>query len=188
MCQSGTSRSRPGGRRCDVLARETLGEGKSRVFLPPVRAALDHADDYAAANAANVGSSDAGIGISKQSFAILPRIREVDDALAPSDAPARRTFEVHPEVSFVTMNGGRPLRYSKKDGRGLLERLSLLEEHGFALEIARPSEWEGEFSFDDLLDAAAACWTTERIRAGQADAMPENGEVDARGRTMQVWR
>ncbi len=112
----------------------------------------------------------------------------MDDALARSETLARRTFEAHPEASFVTMNGGRPLHCSKKDGRGLLERLSLLEEHGFRLEIARASEGEGGFALDDLLDAAVACWTAERIRDGQASAMPAEAEVDARGREMRVWR
>ena len=65
----------PGGRGCDRAARTILGRPRgSSVFSPPVRAALDYPDDYAAALRKNRLSSRAGVGISKQCFHIMPKI------------------------------------------------------------------------------------------------------------------
>lgn len=45
-----------------------------------------------------------------QGFALLKNIREADD-IAQKD---HRFYEVHPEVSFRAMNGGAPLKFTKK--------------------------------------------------------------------------
>ena len=64
-----------GGRDCDIEARKRLGSRRgSSVFPPPVRATLD-SDDYAEANVINRASSDVGIGLSKQCYSIIPKIR-----------------------------------------------------------------------------------------------------------------
>ena len=60
--------------------------------------------------------------MSAQAHALGPRILHVT-RLAESDA---RIYEVHPEVSFRAMNGGRPLAYRKKWAGGALERIELL--------------------------------------------------------------
>ncbi len=106
----------PGGRGCDRLARAQLRGRRGSVFTPPVRAALG-ARSHREAQRRN------GTGLSRQSFNILPRIREVDRLLTPR--LQQRVFEAHPELAFARL-ADRPLRHSKKSAPGRAERLRLL--------------------------------------------------------------
>ena len=65
-------------RRCEVEARAMLGPRRSSVFNVPCREALA-AGDYAEASAIN--HQILGRKLSKQAWAIAPKIREVDDLL-----------------------------------------------------------------------------------------------------------
>ena len=65
-------------RKCDHLARKLLKKRRSSVFPVPMRAALD-STTYEAACDAN--EKQWGKRLSQQSYAILPKIREVDDWL-----------------------------------------------------------------------------------------------------------
>jgi len=65
--------------------------------------------------------------MSKQGYEIIAKIREVDDLMTPE--LQTWVFEVHPEVSFHTLNGGRPLKYSKHKTEGKNERVRLLLPH-----------------------------------------------------------
>ena len=59
-------------------------------------------------------TSDPPRKVSKQLFNIAPRIREIDELLRAFPAAASRVFEVHPEVAFWRLNGGRALDEPKK--------------------------------------------------------------------------
>ena len=116
-----------GHRAADVAARKALGSGRaSSVFLTPPRPVLD-AETYAEANAASRRLDRRGV--SAQVWAIAPKIREWDAALR-DDASARgRTHEVHPELSFAQMNGGKALAAGKKSIEGALARRGLLVQY-----------------------------------------------------------
>jgi predicted RNase H-like nuclease len=101
----------PGGRACDREARRMLGKRGSAVFSPPVRAVLS-ADCYEKAVTLSRASSRHTIGITKQVFGLVPKLREVHDAMTPD--LQLRIREVHPELSFAVMNGGEPLGSSKR--------------------------------------------------------------------------
>jgi predicted RNase H-like nuclease len=120
-----------------------------------------------------------GLGISKQAYSLGPRILHVT-RLAQSDA---RVFEVHPEVSFRAMNGGKPLRYRKKAFGGVLERLEVLQRHG--IELADLGE-SASAPIDDVLDAAAAAWSAQRIATNAACTLPDPPEV-VDGRSVAIW-
>lgn len=178
-------RAQPGGRECDRAARRLLGPGRSAsVFSPPVRPAL-RATDYVQALAINRRSSEAAVGISRQTFLIAPRIREADDAMTPE--LQSRVREVHPEVTFAALNGGRPLSDSKKTPPGKAARLRLLEQAGFhgltglltPLSVRR-------VRIDDLLDAAAVCWTAQRMKKGTEAVLPIRPQRDSRGLWMEI--
>lgn len=66
------------------------------------------------------------------------------------------------------------MTFPKRSGFGFAERLLLLESHfgdGFAnLRASVPTR---DVADDDLLDAAAALWTAERIKVGAAVRLPE---------------
>jgi predicted RNase H-like nuclease len=146
-----------GPRLADSAARAFLRGAASTVFPTPTRALLE-------------GPFGPGLGISSQSHALGPRIIHLTD-LAKADP---RIYEVHPEVSFRAMNGGRALRYKKKSAGGGLERVALLRERGvelFALESVAFAP------LDDVLDAAAAAWSAQRIARGEARTLPDPPEV-----------
>ena len=170
-----------GHRAADVAARKALGSGRaSSVFLTPPRPVLA-AETYAEANAASRRLD--GRGISAQVWAIAPKIREWDAALR-DDASARgRTHEVHPELSFAQMNGGKPLAAGKKSIEGALARRGLLVQYYGESAVAGVERGYDRKAagMDDLYDALAALWSAERIARGEARSLPEPGEVDAMG-------
>jgi predicted RNase H-like nuclease len=91
--------------------------------------------------------------------------------LAKADPPI---YEVHPEVSFRAMNGSRALRYKKKSAGGGLEPAALPREHGIELSALESVAFA---PLDDVLDAAAAAWSAQRIALGEARTLPEPPEV-----------
>ena len=103
----------PEERQCDQKAREMLGAPRaSSVFHAPVRAELG-ATNYAQAseiNRATTQGNTRGKEISKQTFAIAPKIREVDSLLRDSSKARRLVREVHPEVSTGTHIAGTNIR------------------------------------------------------------------------------
>jgi len=158
-------------RTCDMAARKLLQPHGSRVFPAPPRAALAHANDYAAACEAALSVS--GKSLSKQTWNLLGAIAEVD---ALADDP--RLVECHPEMAFALMNG-HPLDEKKKTPAGRDVRLELLRR--WLPDLADPAYG------DDGLDALACAWSAARIVTGEAMTLP-HGEVprDAVGRPMRI--
>src|SRR6476661_7989565 len=81
-------------RACDLAAREMLGPCRNRVFLGARRFLLqpELIDDFERAN--RLAKSKYGKGVSRQLFALLPKIKQVDDLLA--DLPDMPLRETHP--------------------------------------------------------------------------------------------
>jgi len=93
-----------GDRACDRSARRLLGVPRaSSVFPAPCRAALS-GSTYAEACLLNEAAC--GSRISRQTFNILPKIREVDGLMTP--ILQLRVRECHPELVFALLsaNGG----------------------------------------------------------------------------------
>jgi len=175
----------PGGRECDRIARKMVGPRASSVFPPPVYSALQCVD-YAAAVAANRASSKHELGISKQCFALFPRLREVHALMTPEQQ--QRVREVHPELCFVGLNGGKPLVHSKQTTEGLNQRLALLRAGGVRSPERSLSRFTpGTAAPDDVLDALAAAWTARRIASGEATCIPKQPEADQRSLRMEMW-
>lgn len=179
-----------GGRACEVLARQLIRDRRSSVFSAPTRAALTAfrtGSDYRSVSTANRGGIETAPGLSQQSFAILPKIAEVDAALS---ATAQRVVrEVHPELCFAEANAGTPMRYSKKKLAGRTERVTLLSRLGFPSSVQLlGSKLPVGTKVDDVLDACIACWTAERIATGSAIVTPTNPPIDSRGLRMELWR
>lgn len=161
----------PGGRReCDLLAKAVLGRSHSRVFLAPPRGVLA-AGSYAEGNLLHRDLTG-GLGMSVQTWHLVPKIREVD---AVADDP--RLIEVHPELSLAELSGTGPLP-SKKTAAGRAARVSLLT--GW---LPGVGELPGG---DDGLDALAAAWSGRRWLAGAARSLPEPPSYDERGRPMRI--
>lgn len=181
------SSAKSGGRNCDILARKMLGRPRSSsVFSPPVRSALKYPDNYSDANHANRKSSIEGIGISQQCFGILPKIIEIDKLVCPELQNVVK--EVHPEVCFWKMGGEMSSLHSKRTIKGKKERLKLLSSVGFkSISNVFGDYPRSEVKLDDIIDAAAACWTAIRVLKRQAIRLPAIPERDICGLFMENW-
>ncbi len=176
-------RPHPGGRACDREARKLLGRARgSSVFTPPTRPGLS-ALAYADVPRVN------GTGMSKESFNILPKIRQVDEAIAASDQ--ERVFEAHPELAFAHLSGA-PMRHSKKTPGGRRERVRLLRRF-FGIAFQDPVRLRLEHgaafvALDDVVDAYVLAHVADRIRCGSGARLPASDPpLDARGLSMEIW-
>jgi predicted RNase H-like nuclease len=153
-----------GSRSCDKAARKLLGQPRgTSVFAAPCRAALS-ATTHAAAT--QINHDKTGRGLSQQAFGIIPKIKQVDDAITPGCQ--QWAFEVHPEVCFWALNERCPMTHGKKTKEGTAERVALLRRVFPQIETHlanRPSR----VGADDLLDAAAAAWTALRWHRNEAE-------------------
>lgn len=145
------------------------------------------AETYEHACARSIAVS--GKSLSRQAFAILPKIREVDAFLRGALPDIRaRVYEVHPEVCFRAWNGA-PLDEAKKSGLGFTLRSGLVESC-FPGEFARaraaiPRRAAAD---DDILDAFAALWTADRISRGIAVSFPAAPiPIDSAGLPMAMF-
>ncbi len=175
-----------GARDCDRAARRRLGRPRgSSVFPAPCRAAL-RALDYRQACA--LSRRAAGVALSRQCFAIIGKIREVDARMTP----ARQAFvrEVHPELVFAVLDGrGRGLVESKKTGAGERVRRRLLRgvAPDFDPGAVRAALGRSGVTRDDVIDAVACLVAARRVAHGAMLVLPE-GTVprDARGLRMEI--
>ena len=166
-------------RQADILARHAIGPRRSSVFPAPMHVVLD-ANTYKEACA--LSEQACGRMLSKQSFAILPKIREVDALM--TTALQDRVVEVHPEVSFWALNGCRTLKFWKRKAEGAKERLRILAP-AFLDNIAELATPKGS-GLDDLYDACAAAWTAGRIASGTAERLPADPDMDRTGLRMEI--
>ena len=172
-------------RRCDTEARKLLGRPRgSSVFRVPCREAV-YADTT---KASDINKSRTGRKLSRQALGIIPKIREVDQFLTVHTNARSFIKEVHPELCFWALNGGRPMRYRKKEKGGLLERRQVLRRvYPFtdvlvklALEENRRKATE-----DDILDALVAAVTASKSVYGLS-FVPDSPEIDSTGLPMQM--
>ena len=179
----GLSDQRP--RACDVAARRLLGRPRgSSVFSAPVRSALA-GSNYAEASA--LSQAACGRKITRQTYGILPKIREVDVCLRSLERPQDWVREIHPEVTFYFWAGGRAMSHRKRSNAGKHERLGLVEQvyPGVFREV-RQKFRSKEVGDDDILDALAALWSASRIALGKAVILPERPETDSLGLRMEM--
>ena len=182
-------RSGIGGRAADIEARAKLGARQSSVFAIPARAAILETD-YRRACAVAALHSDPPRKISKQTFNLFRKIREVDALMTP--ALQSRVVECHPELAFWVLNGERPLDEPKKvksrpHSAGLELRRHLLRAAGFADAFLRERPFRAsDAGPDDLLDACACALSAERMLSGTAHCYPAEPPLDARGLRQEI--
>ena len=173
-----------GTREADRAARKFIGPRTSSVFPCPIRPAL-HTTSWQ--EACEITYQHNGHRISRQTFAILPKIRAVDECVRLTDL-RQRLFEVHPEVSFAAWQGA-PTLHAKKDVLGHEQRRALTSEHfgpeAFASVVAQIGA--RSVAADDIADAFAALWSAERLWAGTAQRLPSVSAIDSHGLPMHIW-
>jgi predicted RNase H-like nuclease len=174
-------------RLCDREARKALGAPRSSsVFPVPCRSSLD-AQGYR--DACRINKQYTGRRLSKQSWNIAGKIREVD-ALLHSNAQMKGVVrEVHPEVLFWALNRGIGMKHSKRTEAGFKDRLRLLERYCPGSEamvtIALNTYPRKAVGRDDMLDALAAA-VTGWLGTGSFRAFPECPEWDSTGLPMEI--
>jgi len=165
-----------GGRECDRAARKVLGQPRaSSIFSPPSRSSLECRDFDEARR----------FGLNRQSFGILPKVREMAGIITPD--LQTRIREVHPEISFYVMAGLAAAGSGKKKKEGREERIRLLEDHYYQVHEGLASFPSGKAAADDILDAYACAWTAMRIFRGEAGCLPEDPPTDSKGLRMEIW-
>lgn len=152
-----------GARVCDIESRRRLGPRRASVFPAPRRSLLA------------TERWTPGLGLNKQTFNLLPKIRELDALVTP--ALQSRVVEVHPELAFTAM-AGAPMRWPKRTAPGRAERLA-------ALGLARPPVRPAGAAPDDVLDALAVLWSAQRIARAAGERVGD-GARDARGLLMEI--
>jgi predicted RNase H-like nuclease len=174
-----------GGRACDRAARKYLGKRAGSVFPAPVRPVLA-ASSWEDACARSRASAPHGKAISKQTFAILPKIREIDDLLRTRRKLRDVVREVHPEVCFGELVG-RPMIYPKRKREGREERRQALARCFNDFDVIVKTGREDGLRVEDILDAAVACWSALRLADGEGRSLIEPVPHDTTGLPMTIW-
>jgi predicted RNase H-like nuclease len=179
------------GRLPEQLIRPLLGQRQSSVFAIPSRRAVE-AEDYGDACAVAAATSEPPRKVSRQGFAIFPKIREIDALLRARPDLIARVYEVHPELAFWALNGRKALDQPKKVkgapyGLGMVLRRELLARSGLLPESlihASPPRGAAE---DDLLDALAGLTVALDIARGGGQPFPDPPGRDAHGLPVAIW-
>lgn len=140
-------------RRSDVAAREFLGPARSSIFWTPPATAL--------ARWRRDPVHPRGIGVSIQTWNLLPKIAEV------ADSGAAGLLEVHPECSFRAMASAVAFA-SKKTAEGRSQRQAALATWA---RLPPPGAVPARV-VEDALDATAVAWTVARHARGRAATLP----------------
>jgi predicted RNase H-like nuclease len=171
-------------RECDLAARALLGPRRSSVFAAPLRPILK-AKDYQSALAQSRRLT--GRGLSRQSWNLVPKIREMDELLKSQPELARQVFEAHPEVLFTGLAGG-PMSANKNTRDGFMERMTILSILHPDAETLIASAFLAHGGFeaarDDVVDAFVLALCARKPT--QLKTLPEEPETDPRGLPMQM--
>lgn len=170
-----------GRRKADAAARQHVGARHSSVFSVPVRPALDLPDREAASQ---LSKSREGVGITPYLWGIRDKILEAE-AWVRTISGRVGVWEVHPEVSFGELLEQQPIP-PKWSWAGTHQRIEALRSAGFELGGMLPDG--GRVRADDVLDAAVAAWSADRLVRGAGRSFPEPPERDeGTGRDVAIW-
>ena len=173
-----------GARQCDLEARRLLGVRRSSVFPAPLRQILT-ARSHAEASRRRRRVEAKGVSI--QTWAIVPKIREVDRFLRADKARRAVVREAHPEVCFFFLNDQRPMTSPKRTADGRAQRIGALRSWcGDRIDHALQDRRKLGCKPDDIVDAFAALWTAERIIHGTEVSIPPDPPTDAYGLRMEM--
>jgi len=176
----------PEERLCDIEARKLLSpKRRSSVFAAPCRQAVS-AKTYE--KASNINKQMTGRRLSRQTWNIIPKIREVDTLLSNDESARSRIREIHPEICFWAL-AGHPMKHSKKTKKGFSERMQLLESvyphTNDMVDHAISTYRRNEVARDDILDALSAA-VTAIVGVQSLISIPETVEFDSQGLRMEM--
>ena len=170
---------------CDKLARKLLSPRRSSsVFPVPSRCAID-CHDYR--QALELNRECTGRGITKQTFNIMPKIREVDSYLQDI-ANRHRIREMHPEVCFWALNDEQAMQTKKRSQEGFEVRLGVLNRFipdvGKFIEQVMRETLRKQVARDDIVDALVGAVCASHVENLQT--LPEEPELDEKQLPMEI--
>ncbi len=174
-------------RECDRQARKLLGRPRAAsVFPTPTRQAV-YAKSYEHALAIN--HERVGRGLSKQTWNITPKIKQLDEVFRSTPRLRERIRESHPEVCFWSLNGKQAMQYNKKQVQGFLERLALLTRYfsrtSGVVDAALEQYPRKYLARDDILDALVLA-VSARFGVKRLTTIPVDPPVDRYGIAMEM--
>ena len=171
-------------KRPDAAAKKELGVKASCVFPIPSREAV-YAEGEEAQKAANIRTLEKSLA--KQSIAIIPKLREIDEFMTDHPEYKNKILESHPEVAFARLNGSVVLS-RKKEEPGPSERRRILSEYLDKEDLSGIYDKAKELGCgqDDLIDAICLAVTGALHAHGQSETIPDDPEVDEKGLLMQL--
>ena len=174
-------------RLCDKVARKYLTRSRSSSIFPTPCRSATYASSYIYANVINRKLT--GKGLSKQTWNITSKIKEVD-VLLRNDLKARQTLiESHPELCFSALSNSTPMKHYKKTEAGINERILVIESfcknpkkilNKVILQFSKK-----ELSIDDILDAWILAISGSKGRSNLR-FVPDNFEYDSEGLPMRM--
>ncbi|MGC6509642.1 MAG: DUF429 domain-containing protein [Myxococcota bacterium] len=168
-----------GGRTAERMARKHLPGRASSIFSTPCRSCLS-AKSYQDALAISRASGPDKLGLSKQSYNILPKIKSLDDLLQKNHHLRSKIYECHPELAFTVMSPSMAFE-TKHSTNGRAQRIKSLE----SLQVI-PEQWLKRYPIIDQLDALACLWSAHRILSGTAMMVPNPPPSDETGLRMAI--
>lgn len=175
-------------RPCDAAARKLLGKKHSSIFSPPCIEAL-YKNNYA--DASRINFEVLGKKLSKQSWNIAPKIRELNAFLHLNPQWRGKILESHPELAFHFFNKNQPLLHSKKTKEGITERIQILEKHyspakSLFHSFLEDKDIRNKTNKDDIADALCLA-VLNLIRVNKLQNISDIYPEDSLGNKMGIW-
>lgn len=164
-------------RRCDELARSTLGSLADAIPDPPVREAT-RKRRYQAAD--RVHERKTGTTLSEAAFELTDAIVAVEDLFEEVSTARDAVAESHPELCFRAF-AGEPLDHPRGVAAGYAERMRTLAEFDPdappTIQSAAEATGGADVAVEDLLDAAALAYAA-RPGSGELRSLPADPSTD----------
>lgn len=172
-------------RLCELAARQMIKPRGSTVFPVPARSAIYKAT-FEEASAENYRCLNRKL--SRQSFDICKKIREVDEFMRAVQ-PGPKVREMHPEVAFCGIGDMSPILTKKKKPDGYQDRIALLRtlyaKTDAVVDAARDKEpLKKNLANDDILDALVGAVTASLYP--NLETLPHNPTIDDEGLPMEM--
>ncbi len=166
-----------GVRRCDKLARKLLDKKrKSSIFNAPSKKAME-ASNYKEASLLNFRYT--GKKLSKQTWNLIPKIREIDKVIKKYPGIIGIVKESHPELCFKSFSGR--IKYSKKNVLGKEERLEILTnidpDSKNIFDYSIKNFKRQDVLYDDILDSIILS-ITAKFGYGKLSRIPETPQYN----------
>lgn len=170
--------------RPDGMARKILKKRAPTVFSAPCRKAV-----YGETKEARLRANEQVLHkrFSRQTDAIIPKIREVDEFLQSASQYKNKIQESHPEVCFARLNGD-VLLSGKHSMEGIKVRVAVIADYLPEFTVNRVMEAAKQMRCkpDDITDAVCLAIVANMLAQGRAETIPPEPMMDDTGLLMQM--